>query len=224
VKPKIIITVGLVLVIIFGFTSITKIGFVLQHNIFYSSAVEQSDANFLNDLARSAEERLKAYIKYDGSYFEIAYPLGDIPANKGVCTDVVIRSYRMMNIDLQELVHLDMSKHFLSYPKIWRLTKPDANIDHRRVPNLMTFFERCHSNLPITDNPSSYKSGHIVAWDLGLGTTHIGIVSNKLSHDRFTYKIIHNIGNRPQIENVLFKWRIIGHYNFNPRHLKCSDI
>ena len=151
---------------------------------------------------------------YDGSYYSIPYPNGDVPEGIGVCTDVVIRTYRANGLDLQKEVHEDMTDNFNLYPKNWGLKKPDANIDHRRVPNLMTYFERQDSKLPITNNGSDYQPGDIVAWDLGGGTTHIGVVVNTPSTDNQRYQIVHNIGGGQVLEDCLFDFEIIGHYRF----------
>jgi len=165
-------------------------------------------------LSEAAIERTKEHIIYDPTYFSIPYPNGDIPKGKGVCTDVVIRAYRSLGIDLQQLVHEDMLKHFNLYPQNWGLTATDKNIDHRRVPNLMTYFSRFGKSLAKSTNPNEYNPGDIVAWDLGGGITHIGIVVNKKSPDNKRYQIVHNIGAGPQLEDVLFNWKIIGHYRY----------
>jgi uncharacterized protein YijF (DUF1287 family) len=151
---------------------------------------------------------------YDGSYYSIPYPNGDVPVGIGVCTDVVIRTYRANGLDLQKEVHEDMQANFDLYPKIWGHKKPDTNIDHRRVPNLMTYFERQDSKIPITNNVTDYQPGDIVAWDLGGGITHIGVVVNTLSRDNKRYQIVHNIGGGQVLEDCLFDFEIIGHYRF----------
>ncbi len=151
---------------------------------------------------------------YDPSYFAIAYPNGDVPEGKGVCTDVVIRAYRKLGIDLQKEVHEDMKAHFALYPKIWGLSGTDKNIDHRRVPNLMTYFERHGDVLSMSNNAEDYKPGDIVCWNLGGATTHIGIVVNKKSTDGKRNLISHNIGNGQELSDCLFQYRIIGHYAF----------
>lgn len=153
-------------------------------------------------------------VTYDPSYFSIPYPNGDVPANKGVCTDVVIRAYRMMGIDLQKEVHEDMKAHFSLYPTIWGLKKTDSNIDHRRVPNLMVFFKRKGKVLPITKLASDYHPGDIVCWNLYGATTHIGIVVDRKSADGKRYKIVHNIGGGQVCEDMLFDYTIIGHYTY----------
>lgn len=168
------------------------------------------------NLSECAIELTQQQVTYDPSYFSISYPNGDVPANKGVCTDVIIRAYRKLGIDLQKEVHEDMKAHFNLYPKNWGLTSTDKNIDHRRVPNLMTYFKRQDAELPISQNPKDYKAGDIVCWSLGGGLTHIGIVIKQLSEDKKRPLIVHNIGGGQVIEDCLFQYKIIGHYRFNP--------
>lgn len=170
--------------------------------------------NFYNRFADSAFTLTKQFVIYDKTYFQIGYPNGDVPSNKGVCTDVVIRAYRKMGIDLQKEVHVDMTSNFNLYPKKWGSYKPDKNIDHRRVPNLMTFFKRFGSEKSISNVPKDYQPGDIVCWDLGHGLTHIGIVSNRKSYDGQRYQIIHNIGSGQVLEDCLFDYKIIGHYTY----------
>lgn len=170
---------------------------------------------FQMKLAQEARKLTNDQVTYDPQYFKIAYPNGDVPADKGVCTDVIIRAYRKMGIDLQQLVHEDMKAHFGLYPKNWGLKSTDKNIDHRRVPNLMVFFERKGQKLSITSKAEDYKPGDIVCWNLGGGITHIGIVSNQLSEDKKRYKIIHNVGAGQVLEDFIFNYKIIGHYRFS---------
>jgi hypothetical protein len=171
---------------------------------------------FANRLADSALVLTHQSVTYDPSYFSMDYPNGDVPADKGVCTDVIIRAYRKVGIDLQKEVHEDMKENFDQYPGLWGLTRPDSNIDHRRVPNLMTFFSRHGSVKKMSGNASDYQPGDIVCWNLGGGTTHIGMVSNLRSEDGMRYLIIHNIGAGQVTEDILFDYRIIGHYTYNP--------
>ena len=167
---------------------------------------------FINNLVSSAIEQTKQSVTYDPSYFQIDYPNGDIPSNKGVCTDVIIRAYRSVGIDLQKEVHEDMKVNFNLYPSKWGLTSPDTNIDHRRVPNLQVFFSRFGEELEMSENPDSYLPGDIVTWDLGRGVTHIGIVSNY--YQKEVPLIIHNIGAGPKLENMLFEFELTGHYRY----------
>jgi uncharacterized protein YijF (DUF1287 family) len=154
-------------------------------------------------------------VRYDGSYQRIAYPGGDVPDQVGVCTDVVIRSYRALGIDLQQRVHEDMSREFSVYPAHWGLTRPDPNIDHRRVPNLQVFFERHGESLPISATPDSYQPGDLVTWMLPGNLPHIGIVVNQRSEDGARPLIVHNIGAGPELEDVLFDFPITGHYRYD---------
>lgn len=172
------------------------------------------DSFFLN-LSDAAVHLTRDRVQYDPSYFVISYPNGDVPANKGVCTDVIIRAYRKMGIDLQKEVHEDMVQNFSIYPKDWGLKKPDKNIDHRRVPNLRTFFARKGTSLKPTSNPDDYKPGDIVTWDLGKGIAHIGIVIKECTEDHKRHLIVHNIGNGQEISDCLFSYRITGHYRYN---------
>ena len=165
-------------------------------------------------LSNAAVELTKNKVIYDGSYFSIPYPNGDVPKGKGVCTDVIIRAYRKLGIDLQKEVHEDMKVNFEIYPKIWGLKTTDKNIDHRRVPNLMTFFKRKGKVLPITKKPNDYKPGDIVSWSLSGGLTHIGIVVDKKSIDNKRNLIVHNIGSGQVIEDCLFDFKITGHYSY----------
>lgn len=173
-----------------------------------------SQTNFDERLSKAALELTKQKVTYDPSYFRIPYPNGDVPADKGVCTDVIIRAYRKLGIDLQKEVHEDIKANFSKYPRKWGLTKPDRNIDHRRVPNLMTFFTRHGNKLPVTNSGRDYLPGEIVCWDLGGGITHIGIVVNKKSADGERYLIVHNIGAGQVMEDCLFKFKITGHYRY----------
>ncbi len=180
---------------------------------------------FTNDLVAAAMERTTHNIRYDGSYYRIAYPNGDVPSNIGVCTDVVIRSYRQLGIDLQVLVHQDMRNNFSAYPskRIWGLSRPDTNIDHRRVPNLQTFFKRHGDELPVTQDSGSYQAGDIVTWMLPKTwlnpsyRPHIGIVVKQKSSDGKRPLIVHNIGYGPVVEDVLFDYPISGHYRYEPK-------
>jgi len=170
--------------------------------------------DFFQQISFCSLEIIDDTVVYDPSYFSISYPNGDVPEGKGVCTDVVIRTYRKMGIDLQKEVHEDMKQNFNLYPKIWGLKRTDTNIDHRRVPNLMTFFKRHQAEKPITTNPNDYQPGDIVCWNLGGAITHIGIVVHKKSTDGKRNLIVHNIGSGQVVEDVLFAYTIIGHYRY----------
>ncbi|EJE8558715.1 DUF1287 domain-containing protein [Vibrio vulnificus] len=177
-----------------------------------------SAGNSLSDLVDAAKERTTHTVIYDGSYIKIAYPNGDVPPSIGVCTDVIIRSYRKLGVDLQVLVHEDMRDNFSLYPsnRIWGLSKPDRNIDHRRVPNLQIFFKRHGQSLLISDEGLAYKAGDIVTWMLPSNLPHIGIVTNDLSQDGKRPLIVHNIGSGPVLEDMLFDFKITGHFRYEP--------
>jgi uncharacterized protein YijF (DUF1287 family) len=170
--------------------------------------------SYRDRLSNAALELTMQFVDYDPSYFNIVYPNGDVPIDKGVCTDVIIRAYRKLGIDLQKEVHEDMKANFSKYPKIWGLSGPDKNIDHRRVPNLMVFFTRHGTVKPITNNASDYLPGDMVCWNLGGAVTHIGIVVNRKSTDGKRYLIVHNIGGGQVLADCLFEFKIIGHYQY----------
>lgn len=180
----------------------------------FTFGVANCQTNFYQRLADSTLTLIKQKVTYDPAYRVIEFPNGDVASDKGVCTDVVIRAYRKLGIDLQKLVHEDMKANFNEYPKNWGLKSTDRNIDHRRVPNLMTFFSRHGIVKKITYNPNDYEPGDIVCWDLGKGITHIGIVSKIKSLDKKRYLIVHNIGEGQVLEDCLFEFKIIGHYQY----------
>jgi len=164
----------------------------------------------------AAHERTYAQVTYDPSYVKITYPFGDVPADTGVCTDVIIRTYRnAFNFDFQTAIHEDMKANFKSYPKIWGLKGPDKNIDHRRVPNIERFLTRQGASVGITKNPEDYRPGDLVTWRLGGILAHIGIVSDNKS-EWGTPLIIHNVGAGPVEEDLLFNTDINGHFRFFP--------
>ena len=178
-----------------------------------------ANASSVQQLVSAADERTRHPVVYDGAYTKIGFPWGDVSDNIGVCSDVIIRAYRKLGVDLQHLVNHDMSLNFYAYPSYsqWRLTKPDPNIDHRRVLNLQVFFSRAGQNLAITHRAQDYKPGDLVTWNIRPGMPHIGIVSDKVSADGITPLIIHNIGNGPEYENSLFSMSITGHFRYLPR-------
>lgn len=173
-----------------------------------------AQSTFFSSLAHAAEELTAQQVRYDPSYFAIPYPNGDVPADRGVCTDVVIRAYRKLGTDLQREVHEDMKANFDVYPELWGLSRPDRNIDHRRVPNLMKFFARHGVVRNISQEADDYCPGDIVCWDLGNGITHIGIVSSRRSPDNKRYLIVHNIGAGQVLADCLFDFTIIGHFQY----------
>lgn len=171
-----------------------------------------SQTSFQSNISKAAISLTEQQVTYDPSYFSIPYPNGDVPSGKGVCTDVVIRAFRKVGIDLQKEVHEDMKANFHLYPKKWGLKHPDRNIDHRRVPNLMTYFTRFGETLPISQEATDYQPGDIVCWNLGGAITHIGLVVDKKSSDGERYLIVHNIGGGQVLADCLFDFKIIGHY------------
>lgn len=166
-------------------------------------------------LVQDSRRQVGVTLGYDPVYRQLAYPGGDVPLSTGVCTDVVIRALREQGLDLQRSVHQDMRAHFGSYPKNWGLKRPDRNIDHRRVPNLMTWFSRQGMALGVSQQVADYRAGDIVTWDLGRGLSHIGLVSDRHSAGGVPL-ILHNIGAGAQEEDILFAYRITGHYRFAP--------
>jgi len=180
-------------------------------------SIGYSQQDFYQQLAKSAATLTQNSVTYDPAYYRISYPGGDIPADRGVCTDVVIRAYREMGIDLQKEVHEDMRRHFSLYPKNWGLKHTDRNIDHRRVPNLMVFFTRHGTSLKISSHASDYRPGDMVAWDLGKGILHIGIVSAQTNESGTRPMMVHNMGAGQVLEDMLFDFKIIGHYRYKKK-------
>ena len=168
----------------------------------------------INQLIESAIEQTKVTKGYDPAYVGIEYPNGDVPIETGVCSDVVVRAFRKTGIDLQKELHEDMGVAWNEYPKKWGAAGRDSNIDHRRVGNLMTFFDRRGKSQAITIDREQYLPGDIVAWDLGNKVDHIGIVVNVWSEQSKGYLIVHNIGAGARMEDVLLNWEIIGHYRY----------
>lgn len=169
--------------------------------------------DFYSKLSSAALGIVNANIRYDADYTQIAYPNGDVAKDRGVCTDVIIRSYRKLGIDLQKEVHEDMAANFAKYPKSWGLRSTDTNIDHRRVPNLEVFFSRKGTSLPVTNKAADYKPGDVVSWRLPSGRPHIGIVVDKKGAGG-RYKMVHNIGFGQELEDCLFGYKINGHYRY----------
>jgi uncharacterized protein YijF (DUF1287 family) len=171
---------------------------------------------FLKRLVAATVERTLHTVRYDPAYVKIPYPGGDVPADTGVCADEVIRPYRAVGVDLQKEVHEDIKQNFSAYPNKlrWLARRPDTNIDHRRVPNLMVFFARKGKTLAITRRSDDYAPGDLVTWDLGGDVPHIGILVDQRSAASGRYMIVHNIGQGPRMEDVLFNWKITGHYRY----------
>lgn len=187
-------------------------------SLFYYGGYAYADP-MTDALEAAALERTTHSVRYDGAYLRIPYPNGDVPDTMGVCTDVIIRSYRALNLDLQQLVHEDMKANFDAYPskRIWGLTRPDANIDHRRVPNLQRFFSRFGKQLPVTQKGKDYKKGDLVTWMLPGNLPHIGIIISRRSSDNQRPLVVHNIGRGPEVGDMLFRYPITGHYQFGKR-------
>jgi uncharacterized protein YijF (DUF1287 family) len=164
-------------------------------------------------LARAAAQQVGVTVHYDPMYRKLSYPNGDVPRDRGVCTDVVIRAFRAIGIDLQQKVHEDMGRHFAAYPGRWGLSAPDSNIDHRRVPNLQRWFERQHRSLPVTARATDYRAGDVVSWKLDNGLDHVGVVSTGRNGGGRPL-VVHNIGRGAQEEDVLFAWKQTGHYRW----------
>lgn len=181
--------------------------------IFAFTAIQQ-EASFLERFAKAAFDQQDQLVTYDGAYFVIPYPNGDVPDSIGVCTDVVIRAYRKVGYDLQKLVHEDMKKDFAAYNRRRKSNKIDSNIDHRRTPNLQTFFTRKGAKLPITDKEEDYLPGDIVFWDVAAG--HVGVVTQLLVPGTKRHYVVHNICCGNKVEDFLFTPKIVGHYRWNP--------
>jgi len=173
-----------------------------------------AEKDFYEKLSDAAITLTKDKVKYDGKYYKIPYPNGDVPKDKGVCTDVVIRAYRKLGIDLQKEVHEDMKKNFSKYPGNWGLNSPDTNIDHRRVPNLQVFFSRKGEVKSISTKAADYKPGDIVTWMLPGNLPHVGIVVNLKSLKANGYQVVHNTGSGQVLEDCLFDYKITGHYRY----------
>lgn len=182
-----------------------------------AAAVAQDKTDFTPRLIDGAHKQVGVTVLYDAAYVSLPFPGGDVPMDRGVCTDVIVRAYRTVGVDLQLLVNRDMRKAFSAYPRAWGLSKPDANIDHRRVLNLGVFFTRHGQSLPVTAVASDYKPGDVVAWRLPDGRPHMGLVSDRVENG--TPLMVHNIGAGARVENVLFTLTIIGHYRYVPEKL-----
>jgi uncharacterized protein len=173
--------------------------------------------NFGNNLAAAALSHSSDVINYDRSYYKIDYPNGDVAANKGMASDVIIRAYRGIGTDLQVLIHEDMAENFRLYPQLWNATAPDHNIDHRRVENLQKFFERKGEALPISRNAADYQPGDVVVWSLANAEMHIGIVVPGPSNRGSEPWVVHNMGAGMKWENVLFDYSIQRHFRFQTK-------
>ena len=188
--------------------------FLKGSSALHSQATSDTDrAATLRKVLDAAHAQVGVTVNYDPAYVDLKYPGGDLPMDRGVCTDVVIRAFRAAGVDLQQLVHEDMKAHFAAYPHQWGLSRTDTNIDHRRVPNLMTFFARRHQSLPVTASAADYQPGDVVTWMLPGNLPHIGLVVNETASDDPTrHLVVHNIGAGAQMEDVLFGFKQTGHY------------
>jgi uncharacterized protein YijF (DUF1287 family) len=179
----------------------------------WATAAFPENASTLQRVIDAGVDQAQYTVHYDPAYRSIPYPGGDVPRDRGVCSDVIIRAFRKGGVDLQKAVHEDMGNHFSAYPGLWHLRGPDSNIDHRRVANLMTYFHRQGKDTLLSKDARDYLPGDVVAWDLGGGVLHIGMVTNVTATGR-RYCVVHNIGQGAKVEDVLFAWRVIGHYRY----------
>jgi uncharacterized protein YijF (DUF1287 family) len=173
-----------------------------------------ADNDSITLILKNAEKQCELTKVYDPAYYTLKYPNGDLPIHKGVCTDVIVRAFRAVGIDLQKGIHEDMKKNFKKYPQKWGLKAPDKNIDHRRVPNIQTYLERKGKKLPVSKNETDYIPGDLITWKLPGNLDHIGIVSARKVDGTEHYMIIHNIGNGTEMEDMLFEYEITGHYRY----------
>jgi len=200
-----------------GLLSIAAFGGSLVLSVAQAEESTVDPASPAGRLTAAAIEQTKHKVTYDPAYVALDYPGGDVPVDRGVCTDVVIRAYRKLGLDLQKLVHEDMRAHFSKYPTHWGMKRTDRNIDHRRVPNLQRFFARHGAELEITSDRADYLPGDLVAWDLtGKSLWHIGVVVENPEQPGRPW-IVHNIGAGPVLQDCLFDWKVIGHYRYAPR-------
>ncbi len=191
-----------------------RLSLTILFTFILSVSILAQETDFYKKLSNAAIELTKDKVVYDPRYYTIAYPNGDVPADKGVCTDVIIRAYRKLGIDLQKKIHEDMKVNFSKYPQKWGMKSTDKNIDHRRVPNQAFFFRRFGSVKKISDKAEDYVAGDIVTWDLGGGITHIGIVTDRISADKKRPLIVHNIGQGQVLQDCLFNYNVTGHYTY----------
>jgi uncharacterized protein YijF (DUF1287 family) len=206
------------LIVIAGFF-ISRVQISTQHLAEASRRRLPDDHSFATNLAKAALDRTHHSVSYRGGYLPLDYPNGDVPADIGVCTDEIIRTLRLLGVDLQKLVHEDMMASFSTYPQKWGASSPDRNIDHRRVPNLETFFKRQGMTLPSSADPADYLPADIVTYASGRHFTHIAIIVPAPDGSRVPW-IIHNSGQGPQCENRLFDYPITGHFRFQPSNIQ----
>lgn len=177
--------------------------------------IQENQANqSISAVLENGKSQCGRTLYYDPAYYSIDYPNGDLPIEKGVCTDVIIRAFRAANVDFQKLIHEDMKAHFAKYPQNWGLKRPDKNIDHRRVPNIQRYLERHNKQLPISQNGKDYQPGDLVTWKIPGNLDHIGMVVDIPVRGTNRYAVVHNIGSGAQIEDILFEFKITGHYRY----------
>lgn len=209
-----------VIAFLLSFTSCNKQETLSDSTILISEKQEISSIenpnSFVEKLSNAAIQIIDKDVVYTPDYVKLKYPNGDVPAKTGVCTDVIIRAYRKLNIDLQKEVHEDMVVNFTKYPNLkkWGLKTTDKNIDHRRVPNLEVFFGRKGKTLSITQNANDYKTGEIVTWMIHDKLPHIGIITHLKSEDGKRNLIVHNVGGGQVLEDCLFSYTIVGHFQY----------
>lgn len=209
-----------VIAFLLSFTSCKKQEILSNSTILISEkqviSLIENPNSFAEKLSNAAIQIIDKDVVYTPDYVKLKYPNGDVPAKTGVCTDVIIRVYRKLNIDLQKEVHEDMVANFTKYPNLkkWGLKTTDKNIDHRRVPNLEVFFGRKGKTLSITQNANDYKTGEIVTWMINDKLPHIGIITHLKSKDGKRNLIVHNVGSGQVLEDCLFKYTIVGHFSY----------
>jgi hypothetical protein len=198
----------------FSFVPIFLLSIIAQTGVIRNSpALDPVQA-----VVQGALDQVGITLYYDPAYVRLDYPGGDVPGERGVCTDVVVRAFRAAGVDLQQEIHEDMRRAFSKYPQNWGMKRPDPNIDHRRVANLMTFFTRQGKALPLSTESKDYEPGDVVAWRLPGGLLHTGIVVDRTVPGSRRPCVAHNIGAGARIEDVLFEFEIIGHYRYFPTH------
>jgi len=205
----------ILLIVLIGFSLGCKKAEHLTTNNASDYFLIKNPTRFEEKLSNAALSIIDPEVVYTPDYTTIKYPNGDVPKKTGVCSDVVIRAYRKLGVDLQKEVHEDMASNFFKYPTKWGLKKTDTNIDHRRVPNLEVFFTRKGQKLSVTNNPNDYKTGEIITWMIGNKLPHIGIVTHKKSADGKRPLLVHNVGGGQVLEDCLFEYTIVGHFKYH---------
>lgn len=169
-------------------------------------------------LTAAARDQVGVTLTYDPAYVALTFPGGDLPRDRGVCTDVVIRALRdAWGIDLQLAVNRDMKAAFDTYPALWGLDRPDRNIDHRRVPNLARLLQRMGAELPLSSDPAAFLPGDIVTSMLPGNLPHVMIVTDRPGAQ--APMVVHNIGAGTRVEDRLFDYPLTGHFRPGPEVL-----